>query len=496
MSQILVEYSTSGFNVIIPRAVEDLNIPPAKQTWPAEAFPLAICALLLPMGRLSDMYGGFPFYVAGLVWLTMTAVAAGFARNELMLNLCRVSQGIGAASFLPAGLMLIGSIYRPGPRKNIVFAIYGACAPLGFFLGILSAGLSQEYVNWKLYFWIGGGISASTAVVAWFTIPSDIKERKGMGVRMDWIGFFTIPITVILIVFAITESAHAKKGWLSPHVLGTLAVGIGSTIITTFYEGWIATNPLIPPSVFKVKYMKALMLSLLLEWGALSIYMYYGTFYMTKAMGASSIQIVSWFLPMVVGGAIIALVSGKILDRISGTILLIIASVTFIVAPLLFAIAPPGANYWAFTFPAMICATIGVDTSFTVSNVFISNSVPLKEQGIANAINSALVHLGTALFIGCAEVVAISQRKHGEIWSFKAALWFGFAVAVVSLIITLAFVRIKAATSDLTVEEKMTYESTTELVDHDLPVHDPYAKLDFRILSLNALSDGKRNGMA
>lgn len=51
--------------------------------------------------------------------------------------------------------MLLGSIYRPGPRKNLIFSIYGAMAPLGFFIGIFVAGISGQYIGWRWYFWIG-----------------------------------------------------------------------------------------------------------------------------------------------------------------------------------------------------------------------------------------------------------------------------------------------------------------------------------------------------
>jgi MFS family permease len=82
------------------------------------------------------MYGGYPVYVAGLAWLTIWSLIAGFSRNEIMLNFCRALQGLGPAAFLPSSVMILGSIYRPGPRKNLVFSIYGACAPAGFFIGV------------------------------------------------------------------------------------------------------------------------------------------------------------------------------------------------------------------------------------------------------------------------------------------------------------------------------------------------------------------------
>jgi MFS family permease len=122
---------------VLPTLTQDLKIPVASITWPASAFSLTLASSLLFFGRLSDMYGGYPCYLAGLAWLTFWSLIAGFSKNELMLNFCRALQGLGPAAFLPSSMMLLGSIYRPGPRKNLVFSIYGSCAPVGFFVGTL-----------------------------------------------------------------------------------------------------------------------------------------------------------------------------------------------------------------------------------------------------------------------------------------------------------------------------------------------------------------------
>jgi hypothetical protein len=142
-TQLLIEgqeYFVSGFNVIIPTVARDLDIPRASKTWPANAFSLVVACFLLTFGRLADMVGGFPVYTIGLAWLSVWSLIAGFSQNELMLDFCRAIQGLGPAAYLPSSLMLLGSIYRPGPRKNIVFSMYGAAAPLGFYIGIFFAG--------------------------------------------------------------------------------------------------------------------------------------------------------------------------------------------------------------------------------------------------------------------------------------------------------------------------------------------------------------------
>jgi len=124
----------SGFTVILPTLVTDLHIPAASSTWPASAFSLTVASFLLIFGRVADMKGGYPVYVAGLAWLTLWSLIAGFSVNDIMLNFCRALQGLGPAAFLPSSIMILGSTYRPGPRKNLVFSIYGSCAATGFFV--------------------------------------------------------------------------------------------------------------------------------------------------------------------------------------------------------------------------------------------------------------------------------------------------------------------------------------------------------------------------
>ena len=132
------EYFVSGFNLLIPVLSRELHIPPRVSTWPASAFALAIAACLLPFGRLVDIHGGHVVYRCGLLWFIVWSTICGFSVNAEMLIACRAMQGLGPAAFLPAGISLIGGIYRPGPRKNIVFSLYGAFAPISFFIELFS----------------------------------------------------------------------------------------------------------------------------------------------------------------------------------------------------------------------------------------------------------------------------------------------------------------------------------------------------------------------
>lgn len=278
MSQVISEYYVSGFAVLIPSIAKSLSIPSSSTTWPANAFSLVVSTFLLPLGRISDMYGAYPVYVGGCLWTLLWSLIAGFSTNEIMLDVCRAMQGFGPAAFLPASMSLMGSIYRPGPRKNLVFSIYGAMAPLGFFIGIFFAGVSAQYASWRWYFWIGAIISAMASAVGWVAIPSDVEERRKMNVKMDWLGTMTIPTGIILVVFALTDSSGAPNGWATSYIIATMVIGVVFLALAVYVEGWVADAPLLPFDIFNVKCMKPLILALLLTYGSVGIYLLYATY--------------------------------------------------------------------------------------------------------------------------------------------------------------------------------------------------------------------------
>jgi MFS family permease len=357
----------SGFTVLLPTIATDLDIPEAARTWPASAFPLVAASFPLVFGRLADMYGGYPVYVAGTVWLAIWSLIAGFSTNALMLDFCRALQGLGPAAYLPSSMMLLGSIYRPGPRKNLVFSIYGACAPLGFVFGIFFAGLTGQYTAWGAYFWIGTALTVITAAVAWMTVPWDINETQSVGVKMDWLGAILSISGLILFTFAIIDSSHAPQQWKTPYIYILFIIGSLLIIAAAYVECFVASEPLLPAWLFKAPHMSALIIALFFCYGSLGIFLLYATFYMEQIMGASPLLVVAWYVPMALGGCIIGTFGGLVLHLLPGTVLVLIAGVAWIVAPLLFAIAPDNANYWAYIFPSMICATIGIDITYNVS---------------------------------------------------------------------------------------------------------------------------------
>ncbi|KAF2818679.1 MFS general substrate transporter [Ophiobolus disseminans] len=457
-SMFVAEYFVSGFNLLLPALTEALDIPSNAQTWPASVFSLVTGAFLLPAGRLADMFGGYIVFCAGLVWFLIWSIIAGFSQNYVMLIVCRALQGFGPAAFLPSGIMLLGSIYRPGPRKNLVFSLYGAFAPVGFFTGIFFAGVSAQFITWGWFFWIGAIILAIVGVVSYFCVPNREQDRQGKGIKMDWLGTATVVPGLVLIIFALTDGSHAPKGWATPYIPVTFVVGVLFIAAFVYIEGWVAAQPLLPGDMFNVKGMKPLAVALFFQYGTFGIFLFYGSFYIEEVVGAGPLLTAAWFTPMCVGGLILATVGGLILHLLPGRILLLISGTAYILCGLLFAILPESFNYWAYIFPAMICATLGIDVTYNVSNIFITTSMPKARQGLAGAFMNSLLFLGIAFFLSFADLAVSETEDRGQRKSYQIAFWLATALAAAGLVIMFLGVNIGKASSDLTNEEKAELE--------------------------------------
>ncbi|RSL72072.1 hypothetical protein CEP53_001247 [Fusarium sp. AF-6] len=448
-SILMAEFFVSGFHIVLPPLIDELDIPRTSQTWPSSVFSLITGAFLLPFGRLGDMYGGYLVFNIGLAWVAVWSLIA---------------------AFLPGGIMILGKIYRPGPRKNLVFALCGAFAPLGFFIGILMGGIAAGFLTWSWYFWFGAIFLTIILAVSCLTVPFDLHDKRPGDIRMDWWGVGTIVPGLLLIIYAITNSSHAPQGWASPQIIVTLVLGVVLLVAAYFVEGRVATNPLLPADLFAPKYMKRLVTALFLSYGTFGIFLFYSSFYIELVLHVSPLLTAVWYIPMIVGGLIIGTVGGFTLHHLPGRVLLVISGASFLACVLFFALMPEDPNYWAFIFPAMICATVGIDITYTVSNIFITNNLPGYRQGLAGALINSLLFLGISFFLGIADIVVGETGHLGMRKSYQAAFWLGVGLTGCALVLYV-FVKIGSAKSDLTIEEREQLEAEARRV-RDMELED------------------------
>ena len=99
--------------IALPAIARHFDASLTTVVWIAISEALTISALLLPMGRLSDIVGRKQVYVIGFTILLFASAAAGFSASITMLLAARVVQGAGAAMLQANGQAMVLLVF-PG----------------------------------------------------------------------------------------------------------------------------------------------------------------------------------------------------------------------------------------------------------------------------------------------------------------------------------------------------------------------------------------------
>ena len=297
---------------------------------------------------------------------------------------------------------------------------------------------------------------ALTLFTSILSIQHDWKERLKKNMSMDWLGAVTIVSGLILVVFAITESAQAKQHWLTPYIPVLFCLGCILLHVAVYMEGWIANHRHLPAEIFAVPCMVQLIVPMLLLYGNIGILLLYGTLYFQNIMGPEPLQIVAWWTPIIIGGLILSTLVGFFLHLVPGCLLLIVSCLGAIGSELLVAQVPEGGNYWAWIFPSCLLGTVGIDFAYHPMSVFLTTQLPKAQQGLAVGLINSILQLGFALLLGCSDIIQSSTvEKSGLKKSYQNTFWFGVACIAIALVLVAVWGRITKEKSDLTVDEMM-----------------------------------------
>ncbi|KAK0860129.1 hypothetical protein LTS02_008679 [Friedmanniomyces endolithicus] len=495
----LGEYLLSGIAIALPELLYRNNLirlGPGTLgiLWPASLLSLILSATLLVFARLADMYGGYGLFMAGLIWLGVWTLIPGFCTSELILDVARAMQGLAIAAFMPSTFVMVDSFYQAGPRRNFVLGLYSGCAPLGFFAGFLTAAaLPSAQISW--YFFFSSIVAFTAAITAYLTVPHDRTDRKQLGLRMDWLGAFLITAGLILVSYALAYEPSAdmfdreRNGFSYPEVYGPFSAGMLCLGAAWCVERWYAKCPLLPFEFFKPrKSTTALCFANLCFYASYGVWLYESVDYfqsptnVTKyEWGVQGIELAIWYTPTAVGGLILCVVGASLLRVVRMEILMLLSGLAWIAAPLLLAVCPRPLNYWAVVVPSMICATCGIDITYTVSLVHISSTQPKKYQGLCGAMCSIMINLGMAFSLPISEIIQMkagmayncdySTRTPENIacsdnstnWEFEAMFLYAAASAGLGFIVCVLFVRFpRAAAKDKPADEERPRETSSE----------------------------------
>lgn len=392
-----------GLNPLAPGNVSYL-------LWMLMGYLVVTAVLVVPFGRLGDMYGRVKIYNIGFVVFTLAAVALSFDPFHLdggaiWLIAWRVVQGVGGAMLMSSSSAILTDAF-PANQRGMALGVNMVAAVAGSFLGLLIGGVLSE-IHWQAIFWVGVPIGIIGTI--W-----SVRSLKELGVRspgrVDWAGTVTfgVGLTVLLIgiTYGIQPYGDSTTGWTSPMVLGSIIGGLLLLVAFCFIELKVA-QPMVDIRLFRsasfgMGNLAGLMSSvgrgglqfMLIIWLQGIWLPLHGYSFESTPLWAGI-----YLLPATFGFLAAAPIAGSLADRfgarpftVAGMLLMAVTFVALLMIPVNF-------NYWAF---AVLVFLNGLGGGiFTAPNTAaIMSSVPAAQRGAASGVRSTFFNAGNSLSIG------------------------------------------------------------------------------------------------
>ncbi|KAG6040800.1 hypothetical protein E4U41_007017 [Claviceps citrina] len=454
MAQFCTQAAYLGTLVLLGTIGESFHVTSAPRlAWLVAGYSLTVATFILFSGRLGDVFGYKRMLIGGLAWFSLWSLVAGLSvfSNYKLAVLSRVLQGIGPAICLPNALAILGAAYPQGHRKAMVFALFGAVAPIGgVFGGIFAALFTLAWWPWALWamaIWLA--VLALAARYAIPDLPSGTKAPLPPQRWRDWIETLDLPGAVVgvvaLVLFNFAWTQAPIDGWGTPTILVPLVLGLLMMLAFGYIEFRVSPKPLLPFSAVNAD-VAFVLAAVACGWATFGIWTLYLVQLLQHVRGLSPLLTSVWFLPPIFSGACAAVVTGKLLGplQVRPPYVMIMALAAFTVGAVMMATAPADQTYWGQTFVSLLIMPFGMDMSFPAATLILSNAVPKQHQGVGASLVNTVVNYGIALGVGFAGTVEVHVQGAGDTLDdrfrgYRGALFMAVGTAGLGLLVSCAF---------------------------------------------------------
>jgi EmrB/QacA subfamily drug resistance transporter len=401
------------------------------QAWVTTAY-LITATISTPLyGKLSDLYGRRPFFLAAISIFVLGSALSGFATSMTQLAAFRAFQGLGAGGLFSLALTIIGDIVPPRERakyQGYFLAVFGTSSVLGPVIGGFLAGQDTilGVTGWRWVFLVNVpiGIFALLLVMRSLHLPHTRRDH-----RIDWPG--ALALIVGLVPLLLIAEQGRDWGWTSGAAIACYLIGALGIAAFIWDQSRYGDDALIPLRLFRGRtFGLGSLLNFILGMG-----MFGGLaalpLYLQIVKGVSPTKAGLLLIPLtfgIMGGSII---SGQIISRtgrykkfpIIGTGLLVVA---------LAGLGQIGVDT-PLGVTMLLSAVFGIGLGFNMQplTLAVQNAVPPQDMGVATSSATFFRQmggtLGTAVFLSLlfstvGDRIAAAFRTDAATPAFQAAL--------------------------------------------------------------------------
>ena len=411
---LMASLNASTVLIALPAIFRGIGINPLAPgetdylLWLLVGYTLVLAVMLVPAGRVSDMFGRVRLYNAGFLVFALASIASYLVPGTgngavLWLIGARMVQAVGGA-FLMANSAAILTDAFPADQRGFAMGVNQIAGLAGGFIGLLLGGVLAA-VDWRAIFLVSVPFGVIGTVWAYLMLHETATIRHHQ--RFDWLGLtlFGVGLSAILVAsnFALQPSGDSAMGWTNPWIIGGLVGGLVLLVAFVVVELRVS-DPLFKMELFRTRRFAtgniAGALSSVARGGLQLILIVWLQGIWLPQHGYSFDQTPLWagiyMLPMTAGFLISGPLSGALSDRFG--------SRGFATAGMLLSVAgfvglmliPANFDYPVF---AALLLLLGISQGvFAAPNTAsVMNAVPAAFRGVASGMRAAFLNVGQSI---------------------------------------------------------------------------------------------------
>jgi EmrB/QacA subfamily drug resistance transporter len=376
-------------------------------SWVVTSFIVASTVSAPLYGKLSDLYGRKPAFVASITIFLAGSTLCGFAASMGALIAFRGLQGLGAGGLIVLAQTVIGDLVSPRERgryQGLFAAVFAACSVAGPLLG----GIITEYASWRWIFYVN--LPVGGAALAFIAVGLRPRPPRASP-RLDLLGAALLIAGTCSLLLALSWGGNAEA-WDSAQVVVLAVTAILSFVLLALVEQR-AAEPILPPALFGNAVFVVAAAVITLATMALFAAVVFLPLMFQLLLGASPAQAGLMIAPMM-GGVIVASFSGgRMVSRTGRYKMFPVCGL--LAATLSYATLAWGSGHGMGLPPIeAVLVVMGLGIGLVMPNLTtaIQNAVPRRDLGAATASAAFFRSLGGALGAALSGAV-LASHLHG-----------------------------------------------------------------------------------
>ena len=404
-------------SVALPTIQRHLGGGLAGQQWITSAYLLTLGSLILIGGSLGDIFGEHRIFTLGVAGFGAASLLCAVAPSIGVLIAARALQGVAGALLTPSSLAVIVATFDDEERGAAIgtWTAFGAIANV---IGPLAGGELLAVASWRWLFLINLPLVAICIALIRVAIPVSVRPSGGRR-RIDFAGAALCAGGLAGIAFALIEAP--RLGWSSPGIDAAAAGGV-ALLAGFLVREHLASDPMLPLSLFRRRNFSAANLETFVVYGALGVFFFFLVLFLQQVGGYSPLRSGLSVLPATI--ILFALsrrvgaLSGRLGPRRFMTAGPLIAACGLLLA-LRIGTSP---DYFSEVVPAVVVFALGLSLTVAPLTTTVLAGIETDRAGIASATNNALARVASLLataaigaLVAAHFASALHSRLHGVV---------------------------------------------------------------------------------